>query len=303
MFDVFICHTTEDKDAVARPLAERLSRLGLNVWYDELSLSIGDSLRASIDKGISNSRYGIVILSQTFFDKKWPQNELNAMFSLETNGENRILPVWHKIDKDFLKNNSPLLLDRIAVSTDDGLEKLIKDVVKKIKPEISYRLDGDAVVVVDPTKVCLFKSGWKQTTPTLVHNYSKVVLYGIQVKITILTKGVNSESVEVTVGTQSNLQWQAGTIVVNYDHFRLDVIDEEGRECVYILFSYITPNTTREILIKGTKNYDSFANVRIVHFDYTPSPVQERNNEVAVPFMPHEKLSIKSVSLKMRRKE
>ncbi len=44
-YDVFICHATEDKKEIARPLAENLDLLGLNVWYDEFELRIGDSLR------------------------------------------------------------------------------------------------------------------------------------------------------------------------------------------------------------------------------------------------------------------
>ena len=34
-WDVFISHAGEDKDQVARPLAKRLTALGVRVWYDE----------------------------------------------------------------------------------------------------------------------------------------------------------------------------------------------------------------------------------------------------------------------------
>ena len=51
VFDVFICHTTEDKADVVRPLATALDDAGLRVWYDEFELRIGDSLRRKIDRG------------------------------------------------------------------------------------------------------------------------------------------------------------------------------------------------------------------------------------------------------------
>ena len=73
--DVFISHAAEDKEKVARPLAEALIEQGLDVWYDEFSLNLGDSLQESIDKGISESRFGIVILSKSFFGKNWPKKE------------------------------------------------------------------------------------------------------------------------------------------------------------------------------------------------------------------------------------
>jgi len=70
MWDVFICHASEDKDAIARPLANALSEKGLTVWYDEFTLTLGDSLRRSIDRGLAQSRYGVVILSPDFFAKE-----------------------------------------------------------------------------------------------------------------------------------------------------------------------------------------------------------------------------------------
>jgi hypothetical protein len=68
-YDVFISHASEDKDEVVRPLANALKAGGLNVWFDEFELKIGDSLRRKIDKGLANSRFGVVVLSRPFFGK------------------------------------------------------------------------------------------------------------------------------------------------------------------------------------------------------------------------------------------
>lgn len=93
MHDIFICHASEDKEQVARPLAGQLRSVGLSVWYDEFSLKLGDSLRESVDKGLAGSRYGLVILSPNFFAKKWPQAELNGLFAIEmAGGEKRYFP-------------------------------------------------------------------------------------------------------------------------------------------------------------------------------------------------------------------
>ncbi len=64
--DVFISHASEDKDDFVRPLAYALINEGLDVWYDEMTLRIGDSLRQKIDKGLANSRVGLVVLSLSF---------------------------------------------------------------------------------------------------------------------------------------------------------------------------------------------------------------------------------------------
>ena len=67
--DVFLCHASEDKDEVARPLAEALVAQGYDVWFDEYELAIGASLRRSIDQGLATSRFGLVVLSPSFFNR------------------------------------------------------------------------------------------------------------------------------------------------------------------------------------------------------------------------------------------
>ncbi|MBA7526390.1 hypothetical protein ES705_18552 [subsurface metagenome] len=69
-YDVFISHASEDKDEIVRPLAYALQAEGLSVWYDEFEMKIGDSLRRKIDKGLANSRFGIVVLSKSFIKKR-----------------------------------------------------------------------------------------------------------------------------------------------------------------------------------------------------------------------------------------
>ncbi len=74
-YDVFVAHASEDKSFVT-PLALSLTQTGLKVWYDDFVLKVGDSLRREVDKGLVQSRYGIVILSHYFFRKQWPQKEM-----------------------------------------------------------------------------------------------------------------------------------------------------------------------------------------------------------------------------------
>ena len=141
MWDLFISHATEDKDEIARPLAKRLRELGLEVWYDEFSLTLGDSLRESIDKGLSESRFGVVIFSKNFFSKDWPKKELNGLFAREE-GTDIILPIWHKINKSDIIKYSPILADRVAVNSNKGLDKIIEEILKVINPQTNYLSSG-----------------------------------------------------------------------------------------------------------------------------------------------------------------
>jgi len=115
---VFISHASEDKEDVARPLADLLAVEGLNVWYDEFSLTVGDSLRRSIDRGLALSRFGVVVLSPDFFRKEWPQAELDGLVAKQrATGGKVVLPIWHRVTKDEVLAFSPTLADLKALST------------------------------------------------------------------------------------------------------------------------------------------------------------------------------------------
>lgn len=116
-FDAFISHATEDKEDLVRPLAGALIGAGYRIWYDEFQLKVGDSLRRSIDRGLAASRFGIVILSPSFFAKQWPQYELDGLVSKEIEGGKVILPIWHKVSKAEVMGYSPSLADKMALNT------------------------------------------------------------------------------------------------------------------------------------------------------------------------------------------
>lgn len=132
-WDVFISHASEDKDAVARPLRDALTRLGITVWLDEAQMRIGHSLRRKIDDGIRSSRFGVVILSEAFFRKGWTNHELDGLVTRTVAGEQSLLPIWHDLGADQVRAFSPSLADKVAMTTDqfsiDEIAEQISEVV------------------------------------------------------------------------------------------------------------------------------------------------------------------------------
>jgi len=116
-FDVFISHASDDKEEVVRPLANALQSGGLRVWFDEFELKIGDSLRQKIDKGLARSRFGVVVLSQSFLTKGWTNYELDGLVTRAVSNEQILLPIWHKITKQEVIEYSPSLADKLARNT------------------------------------------------------------------------------------------------------------------------------------------------------------------------------------------
>ena len=135
--DVFISYASEDRDFV-RPLAEALQESNLLVWYAEFELKVGDSLRRKIDDGLAHSRYGVVVLSKPFFEKEWPQHELDGLMSKEvaSTGTKVILPVWYNISFEEIQRHSPMLSGRLATKSEEGLDAVVRKLREAMGLEI-----------------------------------------------------------------------------------------------------------------------------------------------------------------------
>jgi hypothetical protein len=136
--DVFISYASEDGADVARPLAAELGRRGFRVWIDQTELRIGDSLLDTIERGLTGSRFGVVILSPAFLARRWPRRELNALATL-ADSENRkvILPVWHGLDRAALVEAGALFLaDVYAMMAADGVERVADAIERELREPV-----------------------------------------------------------------------------------------------------------------------------------------------------------------------
>lgn len=117
------------------PLAQELTHLGLEIWLDKFILMVGDSLQAKVEEGLRGSRFGIVIISPSFFAKDWPREELDGLFALQMDGASRILPVWHRVTKAEVLKHSPILASKFALQSADGVKAVAQGLVRVIKPD------------------------------------------------------------------------------------------------------------------------------------------------------------------------
>lgn len=131
----FICHDSRDKDEIARPLASRLATLMCTVWFDEYSLSVRDSLRETIERGIKECNKCILIVTPHFIGNEgWPKREFNAAFTKELFiKKDVILPVWDGVSSEQVYEYSPILADKFAAIWEEGIDvvsgKLYRQVI------------------------------------------------------------------------------------------------------------------------------------------------------------------------------
>lgn len=133
--DLFISHAGEDKDTIARPLADALTLEGFSVWFDEYDIRLGDSLRGKIDEGLRQSKFGVLVLSPHFFKKRYPRIEFEGLDAMEDiEGRRRILPIWHGVDRSDVAEFSPPLAGIRAVSSaTHSLDQIVGAIAEVIR--------------------------------------------------------------------------------------------------------------------------------------------------------------------------
>lgn len=133
--DVFICHASEDKSDVVRPLIKGLQAEGITCWLDEGEILWADSITQKVNEGLKISRYVIVVLSKSFMGKNWPKRELFAALNLEaSSGETKILPllVGDKGIRDSIVNEFPLLNDKRYLTWEGQPEPIVEAVLARL---------------------------------------------------------------------------------------------------------------------------------------------------------------------------
>ncbi|MFQ2621289.1 toll/interleukin-1 receptor domain-containing protein [Aeromonas caviae] len=114
--DVFLCHAWDDRQGVAKELHDLLEAAGVKVWFSEKDLALGVPMMRTIDKGLANSRIGLVLVTPALL-KRLPtegvaDKELSALLA-----SNQLVPIVHNTTYDALRNVSPLLASRSGLDT------------------------------------------------------------------------------------------------------------------------------------------------------------------------------------------
>lgn len=134
-YDVFISHSSLDKEDFVKPLAEILKAFDVKVWYDEYKLTWGKHTRRTIDTGLGNCRFGIVVFSENFFNGRWTQHELDGLVSRHlSEHQDLILPIWHNVGYEEVRQFSPTLADITALKSEDmNIEEIAEQLITLLK--------------------------------------------------------------------------------------------------------------------------------------------------------------------------
>ncbi|MAM59356.1 MAG: TIR domain protein [Salinicola sp.] len=126
--DAFLCHAWDDRKVAAKELYDQLQSQGVSVWFSEKDVVLGSSLLREIDKGLANSRVGIVLVTPALLRRVKAEGiadkELSALLARDL-----LVPIVHDTTYEDLREVSPLLGSRSGLST---AEEPMADIAAKL---------------------------------------------------------------------------------------------------------------------------------------------------------------------------
>jgi hypothetical protein len=128
----FISHAKSDGREFAIKLANGLTKLGCPVWFDEYSMTIGDNLLESIEKGLKETDKCIFILTPDFLaNEGWCKHEFNTA-SMKQIFEKKdvILPIWHGVTQEQVYDYSAALYNKLGRPSTIGVDKIAQEISK-----------------------------------------------------------------------------------------------------------------------------------------------------------------------------
>jgi TIR domain-containing protein len=130
IYDVFICHASEDKQKIAAPIFEDLTKCDLKIFLDEKYIKWGDSFIEKINHALGTAKYVIAILSLNSVEKAWPVKEINASLAKEISGKQKLLPLMVGTNKEIeiFHKKMPLLGDKKYLRWENNTSKIVESI-------------------------------------------------------------------------------------------------------------------------------------------------------------------------------
>lgn len=129
--DAFLCHAWDDRKGPAKELHDLLEEAGVKVWFSEKDLGLGVPMMRAIDKGLANSRIGLVLVTPAMLDRLPKESvadkELSALLA-----SNQLVPIVHNTSYEALRNVSPLLASRSGLDTSEDSMAVVAEKIGEL---------------------------------------------------------------------------------------------------------------------------------------------------------------------------
>ena len=166
-----------------------------------------------------------------------------------------------------------------------------------------------APIIISPKRISLNAQPWDIKTTFHIQNRTTEVLFDVWIKLTLENCNTRSNDIKIdSGGGKGFLSAEISSISVDYDFVRMDGADNKGKACIFFILYSLVPQLPQPFTIEVTskvsveKRINPRILLKVIRHSKTPVKLLKQNNEIAYPVTPPEAFTIKSLSLKMRRK-
>ena len=129
--DIFLCHAWGDRNEAAKELHDLLEAAGVKVWFSEKDLGLGVPMMRAIDKGLANSRIGLVLVTPAMLERLPKESVADKELSTLLAG-NQLIPIVHNTSYEALRNISPMLASRTGLDTSEDSMKVVAEKIAEL---------------------------------------------------------------------------------------------------------------------------------------------------------------------------
>ena len=129
--DVFLCHAWGDRKEAAKELHDLLEAEGVKVWFSEKDLGLGVPMMRAIDKGLANSRIGLVLVTPAMLERLPQESVADKELSTLLAG-NQLIPIVHNTTYEALRNVSPMLASRTGLDTSEDSMQVVAEKISEL---------------------------------------------------------------------------------------------------------------------------------------------------------------------------
>ncbi|AZC08254.1 toll/interleukin-1 receptor domain-containing protein [Acinetobacter nosocomialis] len=129
--DVFLCHAWDDRKESAKQLHDFLEAAGVKVWFSEKDLGLGVPMMRAIDKGLANSKVGLVLVTPALLSRLPKEGVADKELSTLLAG-NRLIPIVHNTTYEALRDVSPMLASRSGLDTSEDTLEIVAEKIAEL---------------------------------------------------------------------------------------------------------------------------------------------------------------------------
>lgn len=127
---IFLSHASSETP-FAREMAQKLTRAGLSVWFDEIELPTGENWAKAIGKALDKSNAMVVLLSPDATKSTWISRDIEYAISTPR-FQGRLFPVMVKPTRE---DEVPWILRHLGIIKAGDPESASRRVVRALKGE------------------------------------------------------------------------------------------------------------------------------------------------------------------------